>query len=112
MVCFGAVLFEGAFALKNEDAIVKRWTSRTRDITDSLAFYHHLSRLLVGYERPLVVCRVQGVTKVTRNFHVAIISHFYREASPESELDVLIRQDSGSDALLVKRNKIKHPLWS
>jgi hypothetical protein len=24
MVCFGAVLFEGAFALKNEEAIVKR----------------------------------------------------------------------------------------
>ena len=40
MVCFGAVLFEGAFALKNEEAIQvkENWTSQTRDITDSLAF--------------------------------------------------------------------------
>ena len=54
-----------------------------------------------------LTCRVQGVTKVTQNFYVAIISHFYRKACPESELDVLIRRDSSSDASRLQETQDK-----
>lgn len=77
MVCFGAVLFEGAFALKNEEAIKEGWTSRTRDITDSLA---SITTSLLGTKDLRSTCRVQGVKKVSQKIHVAIISHFYLES--------------------------------
>ena len=88
---------------------LKRWTSRTRDITasdsDSLASISLSSSLAT--KNLWSTCRIQGVTKVTQKIHVAIISHFYRKASPESELDVLVWRDSGSDASLLQEKQDK-----